>query len=266
MSAAPRLSKLKPGREFASKADYEKTLEKLQKRLLTIQQAYYHSKRRAVLVFEGWDAAGKGGAIRRLTETLDPRGVHVWPIGAPTAEEQGRHYLYRFWRRLPAPGTIAIFDRSWYGRVLVERVDKLAPEKAWKRAYREIVEFERMLVDDGVRVAKVFLHITPETQLERFAERLEAPEKRWKLTQADIDAHLRYDDYAAAADDMFAKTSWKGAPWKAIHADSKWNARVDALAHICDVLSAGVDLKPPPLDPDFIKAARRLLDGQRKKR
>jgi polyphosphate kinase 2 (PPK2 family) len=263
--AAPRLSRLKPGRRFASKTEYEKTLDKLQKRLLSIQQAYYHSRRRAVLVFEGWDAAGKGGAIRRLTEHLDPRGVHVWPIGAPTAEEQGRHYMYRFWQRLPAPGTIAIFDRSWYGRVLVERVDKLAPKPAWRRAYREIVEFERLLIDDGVRVAKVFLHITPDEQLKRFAERLEAPEKRWKLTQADIDANLKYDDYARAADDMFARTSWKGAPWKVLHANSKWNARIEALTHICEVLSAGVDLKPPPLDPDFIKAAKRLLAGRGKR-
>lgn len=261
-----RLSRLKPGPRFADKADYEAQLVKLQRKMLAIQQAYWHGKKRAVIVFEGWDAAGKGGAIRRLTEKLDPRGAHVWPIGAPTVEEQGTHYLYRFWRRLPAPGTIAIFDRSWYGRVLVERVDGLAKKPEWSRAYREIVGFERLLVDDGARLAKVFLHITPEEQLERFAERLETPEKRWKLTQADVDAHLKYDDYARAADDMFAKTSWAGAKWKAIHADSKWRARIDALAHIVAVLGKGVDLTPPPLDPAFTKAAARLLDGRRKRR
>lgn len=263
---APRLSRLKPGPRFRDKAHYEATLEKLQRKMLSIQQAYFHGRRRAVIVFEGWDAAGKGGAIRRLTETLDPRGAHVWPIGAPTQEEQGTHYLYRFWRRLPAPGTLAIFDRSWYGRVLVERVEGLAENAAWRRAYREIVGFERLLADDGVRLVKIFLHITPEEQLERFAERMETPEKRWKLGQADIDAHLKYDDYARAADEMFAKTSWQGAPWKAIHADSKWRARVEALGHIADVLAKGVDLDPPPLDPAFKKAASRLLDGRKKRK
>ena len=263
---APKLARLRPGPRFRDKADYEAALAKLQRKMLSIQQAYWHAKRRAVIVFEGWDAAGKGGAIRRLTERLDPRGFHVWPIGAPTAEEQGTHYLYRFWRRLPAPGLIAIFDRSWYGRVLVERVEGLAPPRAWRRAYREIVEFERLLAEDGARVVKVFLHITPQEQLERFAERMETPEKRWKLGQADIDAHLEYDAYFRAADDMFAKTSWSGAPWKAIHADSKWRARVDALAHVVDELGKGVDLSPPPLDPDFMKAAKRLLDGRKRKR
>jgi AMP-polyphosphate phosphotransferase len=261
-----RLSRLKPGKRFRDKADYEAALAKLQRKMLAIQQAYFHAKKRAVIVFEGWDAAGKGGAIRRLTEGLDPRGVHVWPIGPPSVEEQGTHYLYRFWRRLPAPGTIAIFDRSWYGRVLVERVDGHAKKAEWKRAYREILDFERLLVDDGARVVKLFLHITPEEQLDRFAERMRTPEKRWKLTQSDIDAHLQYDDYARAADDMFARTSWAGAKWKAIHANSKWRARVDALAHIVSVLGKGVNLTPPPLDPAFTKAAARLLDGHGSKK
>jgi AMP-polyphosphate phosphotransferase len=261
-----RLSRLKPGARFRDKADYEAALAKLQRKMLSIQQAYFHAKKRAVIVFEGWDAAGKGGAIRRLTETLDPRGVHVWPIGAPSVEEQGTHYLYRFWRRLPAPGTLAIFDRSWYGRVLVERVDGLATKSEWSRAYREIVDFERLLADDGARVVKIFLHITPDEQLTRFAERMEAPEKRWKLGPADIQAHLQYDAYARAADEMFARTSWAGAPWKAIHADSKWRARVEAMGHIVSVLGKSVDLAPPPLDPDFMKAAARLLDGHKKRR
>lgn len=263
---APELSRLKPGPKFRDKAEYEAALEKLQRKMLSIQQAYWHGKKRAVIVFEGWDAAGKGGAIRRLAEKLDPRGLHVWPIGAPTAEEQGTHYLHRFWRRLPAPGTLAVFDRSWYGRVLVERVEGLADKAAWQRAYREIVGFERMLVDDGVRLVKVFLHITPGEQLDRFAERMETPEKRWKLGPPDIQAHLKYDDYARAADDMFAKTSWPGAPWRAIHADAKWRARVDALAHVVGVLGKGMDLTPPKLDPAFLKSARRLLDGRGKRR
>lgn len=254
-----RLANLKPGRRFADKAAYEALLEKRQREMLALQQTYWHEKRRGVIVFEGVDAAGKGGAIRRLTEKLDPRGVHVWPIGPPTEEEQGRHYLYRFWQRLPAPGTLAIFDRSWYGRVLVERVDKLCPPGAWKRAYREIVEFEQMLVDDGVRVAKVFLHITPKVQLARFAERLGDPTKHWKLTQSDIDAHLKGDDYRIAAEEMLARTSWKGAPWKPVHADSKWRARTDALDHVLSVLGKGIDTRPPPIDPKLRRAALRML-------
>lgn len=255
----PGLARLKPGKRFVDRDAYEAALEKLQHGVLALQQTYWHEKRRGVIVFEGVDAAGKGGAIRRLTEKLDPRGVHVWPIGAPGAEEQGRHYLWRFWQRLPAPGTLAIFDRSWYGRVLVERVDGLAPEAAWRRAYREIVEFERMLVDDGVRVAKIFLHISPDEQLERFAERLGNPAKHWKLTQADIDAHLKGDAYRAAIDEMLARTSWKGAPWKAIHADSKWRARTDALAHVLEVMGKGVDTRPPKVDPKLKAAALRLI-------
>lgn len=254
-----RISKLKPGRPFANKAAYEAALEKRQDAMLALQQCYWHEKRRGIIVFEGVDAAGKGGAIRRLTEKLDPRGAHVWPIGAPTPEEQGRHYLFRFWQRLPEPGTLAIFDRSWYGRVLVERVDKLCPPSAWKRAYDEIVEFEKVLVADGVRIAKIFLHISPETQLKRFAERLDDPSKRWKLTQADIDAHQKGGEYREAIDDMIDRTSWKGARWNVVHADDKDRARIDVLDHVLDALGNGIDTRPPPVDPSLRKAALRLL-------
>jgi AMP-polyphosphate phosphotransferase len=216
-------------------------------------------------VFEGWDAAGKGGAIRRLTEKLDPRGFHVWPIGAPTAPEQGRHYLYRFWTKLPEPGLVAIFDRSWYGRVLVERVEGLAKKSEWKRAYEEINEFERMLVDDGVRVVKVFLHITPDEQLRRFAERLNNPHKRWKLTEADIESHLHWKDYADAVEDMFDETSTKAVPWTAIFADKKWIARVKVLEAVTDALADGVDLKPPPMDPKVKKFATGYLRRELKR-
>src|SRR5262245_50449560 len=142
---------------MADDSKMEAAFEELEIRMLEIQQAYHRQGQRAILAFEGTDAAGKGGTIKRLVEKLDPRGIKVWPIGPPSADEHGRHYLYRFWARLPEPGTIAIFDRSWYGRVLVERIDGLTPKPAWKRAYREINEFERMLTDDGVRVVKLFL-------------------------------------------------------------------------------------------------------------
>lgn len=259
MSKHIRLDDLERPKPFSDEAAYQKKLKTLQRRMLAIQQAYYHERRRAVIVFEGWDAAGKGGAIRRIVEPLDPRGVHVWPIGAPSADEQGRHYLYRFWTRLPPPGTLAIFDRSWYGRVLVERVEKLVPKDSWKRAYDEINAFERMLVDDGVRLVKIFLYITPEEQLRRFAERLSNPYKRWKLTDDDIRNRRRRDDYVEAAESMFNHTSTGKALWTVLHADKKWVARVAALETITKTLAAGVDLTPPPIDPDIKRFAEKYL-------
>lgn len=244
---------------MADKAAYEKVLKKLQDEILHVQQAYWHSKRRAIIVFEGWDAAGKGGAIRRLTENLDPRGVHVWPIAAPSAEEQGKHYLWRFWQRLPAAGTFAIFDRSWYGRVLVERVEGFAKPHEWRRAYDEINEFERLLADDGVRIVKLFMHLSADEQLERFKERLNNPYKRWKLTTEDLRNRDRRKDYEEAVDDMFAQTSTGQAPWAAVPADAKWYARVDVLRHAVSALAEGMDLSPPPLDPDVKKAMEKLL-------
>jgi AMP-polyphosphate phosphotransferase len=254
-----RLAKLDQRERFAVREDYEARLAQLQVAMLRVQETYYHEKRRAIVVFEGWDAAGKGGAIRRLTEHLDPRGAKVWPIAAPKPEEQGRHYLYRFWTRLPEPGTIAVFDRSWYGRVLVERVEGFAKKREWKRAYAEINEFEGMLADDGVRIVKLFLHITPEEQLERFIERLRNPYKHWKLSPDDLRNRNRWDDYVQAIEDMFDKTSTRHAPWHAIAANYKWWARVRTIETVVDALAKGVSLKPPPIDPKVqVEAAKAL--------
>lgn len=239
--------------------EYDRRLGKLQKELLRIQQTYWHEKRRAIIVFEGWDAGGKGGAIRRLTEPLDPRGFHVWPISAPTAEEQGKHYLYRFWTKLPARGTFAIFDRSWYGRVLVERVERLAAKDAWKRAYDEINEFERLLSDDGVRIIKIFMHITPEEQLDRFRERLSNPYKRWKLTEEDLRNRARWDDYVKATEAMFDRTSTERTPWHVVPANSKWFARLRVLEIVTAALKDGVNIAPPPFDQNVAKAAAEML-------
>ncbi|SIS61162.1 polyphosphate kinase 2 family protein [Neptunomonas antarctica] len=244
---------------IANKKKYEKKLKKWQQRLLHVQQAYYHQNRRAIIVFEGWDAGGKGGAIRRLTERLDPRGFQVHPIGSPEKEEQGKHYLYRFQTRLPAPGKIAIFDRSWYGRVLVERVEAFASKPEWQRAYQEINEFERMLSDDGVRIIKIFLHISPEEQLKRFTERLGNPTKRWKLTEEDIRNRNRWPEYAEAIEQMFEKTSTKTSPWHPIAGNHKWYARLKVLKHIVKTMEKGVDLAPPPVNPDVLIAARQHL-------
>lgn len=261
-----RLAKLDQSKRLSGKPEYERRLEKLQIKMLSIQQCFFHEKRRGVIAVEGWDAAGKGGMIQRLTEMLDPRGVRVYPIGPPTAEEQGRHYLYRFWNKLPEPGTIAIFDRSWYGRVLVERVEKLAPKDAWRRAYEEINQFEAMLVADGVKLVKLFLHITPEEQLERFAERLGNPYKRWKITPSDIEMHLNWESYVEAAEDMFKRTDTKTARWKVVAANSKWMARLESLGWITDEFSRGVDLKPPPVDKKLYAAALRLLAPKQRKK
>lgn len=226
---------------------------------MKIQQAYYQQNRRAIIVFEGWDAAGKGGTIRRLTEILDPRGFTVYSIGVPTKEEQGRHYLYRFQARLPIPGCISIFDRSYYGRVLVERVEGMATDREWQRAYQEINEFERLLQDDGVRFVKLFLHIDKDEQLRRFEERLHNPVKHWKFTEEDIRNHLRWEDYECAIDDMFEQTSTTTAPWHLIPANKKWFARIETLKIIAEALEKGVDTSPPAIDQGIIAAAEAHL-------
>jgi len=254
-----RLDRVSMRRRFKAKGDYFDAEAKLQKRMLAVQQAYYHSGRRAVVVFEGWDAAGKGGAIRRLTARLDPRGLKVWPIGPPADDEQGRHYLYRFWTRLPIPGTIAVFDRSWYGRVLVERVENLVEPAAWQRAYDEINGFEQLLIADGVQLVKIFLHISADEQAERFSERLRNPYKRWKLTPSDLRNRALRDDYIAAYHDMFARTSTRAVPWRVIAGDHKWSARVAVLETVTRVLADGIDLEPPPLDPNLIAEAEAAL-------
>jgi polyphosphate kinase 2 (PPK2 family) len=232
----PRLADVDLSRSFADKESYQKALDKVQLRLLRLQTEHFDKKRRAIIVFEGRDAAGKGGAIKRLTEKIDPRGVKVWPIGAPTAEEQERHYLYRFWNKIPARGTWAIFDRSWYGRVLVERVDKFAKKPEWKRAYREINDFERMLSDDGISIVKLFVQISKKEQLVRFEERENNPYKKWKISKDDWHNRKKWAAYDEAIDDMLRETYTRDAPWHVISGERKWHARVEACRIIADAL------------------------------
>lgn len=224
-----------------SEDDYDARLPELQSQLSRLQLALYRSARRAVIVVEGTDASGKGGFIRRLIWTMDPRGVWVHPIGAPTPDELTEHYLQRFWRRLPSQGQLTIFDRSWYGRVLIERVEGLTPNKTWKRAYREIKEFERLLTDDGVTLIKLFLTIGEDEQISRFRSRFENPDKRWKLTEADMISREFWQDYQAAYEDMLDKTSSKSAPWQVIPANDKRYARIAAMTHVRDELAKVVD-------------------------
>jgi polyphosphate kinase 2 (PPK2 family) len=229
---------------------YTRRLQSLQIKLLALQQRYVHEGRRAIIVFEGWDAAGKGGVIRRINERMDPRHCYVWSIAAPNPDDQGRHYMYRFWKRLPLKGDIAIFDRSWYGRVLVERVEGFAAPEEWARAYAEINEFERTLTDDGVRLVKLFLHISPEEQLNRFAERLRKPYKRWKLTLEDIRNRDKRPAYEQAIAEMFEKTHTKNAPWHVVSSEHKLNGRIEALETIVRILGKGVADTPPDISPE----------------
>lgn len=262
VATPPRLSDFDTEqKEYAlkDKDQYHKKLKKAQELMLQVQQAYYHQGKRAIIVFQGWDAAGKGGAIRRITERLDPRGYRVHPIASPTKDEQGRHYLYRFQTRLPKPGAIAIFDRSWYERVLVERIEEFASPNEWQRAYQEINEFERMLTDDGVRIIKIFMHISKDEQLKRFEERLNNPNKQWKLTEEDIRNRSKWELYEEATDEMLQRTSTISAPWHIIPGNKKWFARVEVLNTVIDALSREVDLSPPPIDEAVIKAAKKQL-------
>lgn len=227
-----------------------------QKELQLLQQVYLAGGQRAVIVLEGWDAAGKGGLIRRIAWAMDPRSLHVWPVAAPNEVERRQHYLQRFWSRLPLSGQFAIFDRSWYGRVLVERVEGLIEKPVWKRAYQEINDFERTLTDDGVRLVKIFLHISKDEQHKRFCERMEDPLKRWKLSDEDIRNRRRWKDYEGAIDEMFDKTSSDHAPWKIIFADDKRAARVAALEHMTKVLSKGLSLDLPSMSKEVEQALR----------
>ncbi|MBX9796480.1 polyphosphate kinase [Sphingomonas sp.] len=241
------------------RGDYEKDLAALQKRLAHLQVACLCHGRRAVIAFEGWDASGKGGVIKRLTAEWDPRYFEVHPIAAPSAEERARHFLWRFWTRLPADQHIAVFDRSWYGRVLVERVEGFAAEADWRRGYDEINEFEAQQADSGTAIIKLFLHITQEEQDRRLKERLEDPWKRWKTGLDDYRNRARRADYLDAMHDMFRRTDTRWAPWTVIDANDKESARIAALQAIVDRLEAHVPLEPPPLDPALEKVAKAAL-------
>lgn len=237
---------------------YERQLEKLQNRLLDLQIHHLRTGGRAIIGVDGWDAAGKGGMIQRVVFGLEPRSTHVWRIGAPTRDEQGRHYLWRFWQRLPPPGNWAMFDRTWYGRVLVERIEGLCSKDEWKRAYREINEFERQLTDDGVRIVKLLVHVSAEEQKKRMISRLSRPHKRYKVGLEDFRNIARREQYLEAYDEMLEKTSTDNAPWHVIASDHKKQARIAGLAVIVDELSRGVEITEQELDPEVAAAAFKM--------
>jgi len=216
--------------------EYKRQLKKYQLEILNHQLVLRERKNSIIIVMEGPDAAGKGGAIKRLVERLDPRLVRVYSIIKPTLEEISHHYLWRFWTKLPAHGEMTIYDRSWYGRVLVERVEGFCKEQEWKRAYREINEFERLLVDDGNIIVKMFLHISKDQQLERFKRREADPYKHWKISEEDWRNRRKWNEHNEAAAEMFEKTSTEVAPWTIVPANYKWYARVQVAKTVAERL------------------------------
>ena len=217
-----------------SEKDYDKKLDMLQERLSELHYELYRKKIPVVIAYEGWDAAGKGGNIKRITAALDPRGYEVHPIASPEPHEKARHFLWRFWTRLPKDGHIAIFDRTWYGRVMVERIEGFCSENDWKRAYNEINEFEKELVDWGAVVIKFWVQIDKETQLTRFTDRQNTPEKQWKITDEDWRNREKWDQYETAIDEMIKKTSTEYAPWHVLESVDKKYARIKALEIVID--------------------------------
>jgi polyphosphate kinase 2 (PPK2 family) len=221
--------------------EYRTKIKEYQLRLLNLQRALMETRHNLIVVVEGPDAGGKGGAIRRLVEKLDPRTFRVYSVVKPTQEEYQHHYLWRFWNKLPPYGQIAIFDRSWYGRVLVERVESFATPIEWKRAYREINEFERLIAEDGSLIVKAYLHITKDEQLARFKSREADPLKHWKITEEDWRNRRKWGEHNEAAEAMFEQTWTHYAPWTVVEANYKWYARLKFLrATIRTLESAGL--------------------------
>ena len=224
-----------------AKGTYELALSKYQARLSElVRDPRFAEKRSLVLVFEGADAAGKGGSIRRVIQAMDARQYQIIPIAAPTEEERAQPYLWRFWHHLPRTGRAAIFDRSWYGRVLVERIEGFCSEADWLRAYAEINDFEHQLVNEGAVVVKFWLQISAEEQLRRFEERQATDFKRFKITEEDWRNREKWDDYATAVCDMVDRTSTGLAPWTLVEANDKSFARVKVLKTICERLEAAL--------------------------
>jgi len=240
------LERLDLGKKL-DKSAYQLQLARQQANLARLHQQAVREKLSTVLVFEGSDAAGKGGSIRLLTHTLDARYYKVHPIAAPTDEERSRHYLWRFWRRLPRAGRLTVFDRSWYGRVLVERIEGFASLEEWRRAYAEINDFEEQLLEHRIVLLKFWLHIDKEEQLRRFKMRQETPHKRWKLTDEDWRNHEKSAEYNIAAHEMIQQTSKSGAPWVLVECNDKFYGRIKIMNTVCEHLESALNDRPASL-------------------
>jgi polyphosphate kinase 2 (PPK2 family) len=239
-----------------SKAEEKKQLKAAQKRLVHLRLLLggligpREIGPPLLVLFEGWDASGKGGAIKRLTERLDPRHVRVRSFSAPTPDEKRHHFLWRFWPALPGWGGMAVLDRTWYGRVLVERVEGFAKEKDWRRAYGEIVDLEDSLAAEGTIIVKFWLHLSPEEQLRRFESREKDPYRAWKLTDEDWRNRGRREEYEAAVEEMLERTDTAVAPWHVIAAENKRWARVAVVRTVSEAIekalhARGIDPYPP---------------------
>lgn len=229
------LAGVNPNQEM-TKQEYQERLKKLQKRLGILHGEIYQRKIPVVLAFEGWDAGGKGGAIKRLTSALDPRGYEVVPTSAPNDIEKVHHYLWRFWNRMPKDGHIAIFDRTWYGRVMVERIEGFCSDDEWQRAYQEINEMEEHLANAGTVVLKFWLQIDKDEQERRFKERMETPEKQWKITDEDWRNREKWEQYEVAVDEMMLRTSTTYAPWIIVEGNNKYYARIKVLETVIEAI------------------------------
>lgn len=216
--------------------EYRKRKKELQKRLAELHNQMFLQRVPVILAFEGWDAGGKGGAIKRLTQAMDPRGYQVVPVASPNDVERAHHYLWRFWEKVPKAGHMAIFDRTWYGRVLVERIEGFAKKAEWKRAYREINDMEEQFTNAGCIVLKFWMHVDRDEQERRFHERENIPEKQWKITEEDWRNRARWDDYEEAVDEMIVRTSTEQAPWIVVEANSKYYARIKVLETVVEAL------------------------------
>jgi polyphosphate kinase 2 (PPK2 family) len=221
--------------------DYKKQIKKAQARLGDLGRKAYENGQTTVLVFEGPDASGKGGAIRRTVWSLDARNTRVHQFAAPTEEERAHHYLWRFWRKLPRAGHVSVFDRSWYGRVLVERAEGFATEDEWRRAYNEINDFEQQMVDHGILLLKFWLHISKDEQLARFKEREKSPYKHWKLTDEDWRNREQWDAYEIFAQDIMQYTSTQKSPWILVEGNDKLHARLKVINTVIDHLGERVN-------------------------
>ncbi len=227
-----------------SRSDYKTAGKTLQKRMAKMQSDLYRKKIAMVVVYEGWDAAGKGGTIRRLTRFLDPRSYQVVPIGAPDDREKDRHYLWRFWTRLPKDGSITIFDRSWYGRLLVERVEGFASRSEWQQSFAQIRAFEEEMIHHGIILVKFWLHIDPKTQLKRFESRQHDETRQWKITEEDWRNREQWAAYEEALDDVFRYTHTPLAPWTILASNCKRSARLQALRRVYETYRSRISIPP----------------------
>ena len=236
LETMPKLNEIELNGKEIPEDEYKKELDELQNKLTELHNRLYRKRIPVIITYEGWDAAGKGGNIKRITGALDPRGYEVHPIASPEPHEKARHYLWRFWTRLPKTGHIAIFDRTWYGRVMVERLEGFCSENDWERAYNEINEFEKELYDWGAVIIKFWVQIDKDTQLQRFTDRQNNPEKQWKITDEDWRNREKWDLYEDAINEMLQKTSTAYAPWHILESVDKKYARIKALKIIIEEL------------------------------